>query len=223
MKKLLIILVCLATAFSAKAQFVQNSNDSNTDDNEHSVGKKGFNKIAFVIGPTLYKYSTQTPHGSESDSDSGELLGIVYTRSQRVTNNPNDHFYCEFGAGFLYTQLDKVMKNEYFDLTLYTLYVPLNVDYRFELGGKSYGSLFLGPYLKYNFAGKLDDMTDIFGSGGVKRTQLGWQGGADISLGGLYFSLSYNSDVTDLLDFSATGYDVDNKLSGWSFGIGVVF
>ncbi|MBQ0064097.1 MAG: hypothetical protein KBS94_08820 [Prevotella sp.] len=221
MKKLLIILVCLATAFSAKAQFVQNNNDLNTDDKEHSVGEKGFNKIVAILSPASYKYSTQTSHGLERGSDLGIQGGIVYTRSQRVTNNPNDHFYCEFGAGFLYTQV--MPFNEVFELQLYTLYVPLNADYRFELGGKSYGSLFLGPYLKYNFAGKLGDMTDIFGSGGVKRTQLGWHGGADISLGRFYFSLSYNSDFTDLLDFSATDYNVDNKVSGWTFGLGVVF
>ncbi len=212
--------MCLAAAFSANAQFVQNGNYSNTGGSKHSVGKKGLNKIAFVIGPTLYKYSTQTSHGSESGSDSGELLGIVYTRSQRVTNNPNNHFYCEIGAGFLWSH---IMPFGVFDLDLYTLYVPINVDYHFEFGDKSFGSLFMGPYLKYNFAGKLEDVTDIFGSGGVKRTQLGWQFGVDVSLGGIYFSLSSNRDLTDLLDFSATGYDVDNKVSAVVVSIGFVF
>lgn len=220
MKKLLLILLCLAAAFSANAQFVQNDNGSTSSGGEQNVVKRGANKIAVIFSPLSYKYSTQTPHGLEKGSRFGDpLVGIIYTRNQSIANVP---LYLEFGGGFLYSSISEMM-DTVINLNLYTLYVPVNINYRFEFGTKSYLSFFTGPYLKYNFAGSILGLSDIFVTGGAKRAQFGWQGGLDVSLGGFYLTLSYSGDLTNLLDFSATGYNVKNKLSGLIFGIGVVF
>lgn len=220
MKKLLLFSLCLAAAFSANAQFVQNGNYLDAGSSAQSVGKTGFNKIAAVVSVASYKYSTQTSHGSESGYDIGPIVGIIYTRNQRMDDTS---LYLEFGGGFLFTWFPEIMRAKDFDLKLYTLYVPVNIDYRFDFGVNSYVSLFTGPYLKYNFAGSMLDLTGIFISGGAKRTQVGWQGGVDVSFGGLYLSLSYNGDISNLLDFSATDYNVKNRVSGVTFGLGVVF
>ena len=211
--------MCLAAAFSANAQFVQNGSYTNTGGSEHSVGERGFNKIVSIDSYATWKYSIQTTHGLESGSDKGLLTGIIYTRSQCLANVP---LYLEFGGGFLYTSFKDAMYTEGFDLKFYSLYVPINMSYRFNCGGDTYVSLFAGPYMKYNFAGTLAGM-DIIELGGAKKTQFGVQAGFDVSLDGFYLSTSYFGDFTDLIDGSSTGYSVKNRVSGVLLGIGIVF
>lgn len=213
MKKLFLISLCLAAAFSANAQFVQNGSYSDAGGGVQYAGKTGYNKIAAIVSVA----SLNSSLGSEKCSDIGPMVGIVYTRNQRMDDTS---LYLEFGGGFLFTWFDQVMYNDY-DLKLYSLYFPVNIDYHFDFGANSYVSLFTGPYLKYNLAvtalgrNRLDD---------TKKVQVGWQGGVDVSFGGFYLSLSYNGDVSNLLDFSGTDYpNVKNKVSGVTFGLGVVF
>ena len=107
--------------------------------------------------------------------------------------------------------------------TLNYLVVPLNLAYKFPIKDKSKFFIQAGPYLGYALSGK--DKADgqstdiVFGSGGMKRFDIGVGFGAGVEFGSVVTSVNYELGLQSLID----EYDVGAKAKNKVFQISIAY
>ena len=126
-------------------------------------------------------------------------LGVGYTHSWGV--DPHIPLYVQGGIGFQYAFGSKYGM----DFTMYSLGIPVNIGYHFQISDNFGIGPYLGINVRYYLSGKADyEGVDIklFDSdeGDWNAFAFGWQIGGKAVLKKFLFGISYGIDFTEMAE-----------------------
>ena len=195
-KLLLILMLCAASFSRVSAQ---------TQSNRWNTLFVEYNSISYLV--------------DIANTDDESLTGISAGYSQFVPISPESPMCVEIGGAVQYAFKQDFYDKDDTDINLFSVRVPLNLAYAFELPNSSILFIpFAGVSGRFNFAGNVkytggtkDQDWNLFDKKDMKelrlttdlkpfnRFQFGWQLGAKVKLGESFLiGLAYGSDMSEL-------------------------
>ena len=227
MKKIIILAVLAMLGLETQAQLVTSrSSMKRTEVTEEKVVKNGWSTFGFEYLPSSFKpkgESSQSFTGialtwTTAQGISASLplyveagLGVqwsFYKETEEVAYSYTVPTY-SYSGGYSYTTQYGYHEVDA-KLNMISMKVPINLIYSYQVPNTN---ISLDPYvglrLRFNVFGEIDydgetanifDKDDMGSSDNTwNRFQIGWQIGAKIRLGGVFFGAAYGTDFSDIV------------------------